>query len=86
MVQLYLDGRRIASWAEGEAKIAELASMGKEIELRDEAGKPLARVVPPGPLSVDDAFLSPSPSEIDRIIREESWMTLSEFATKQGWK
>jgi hypothetical protein len=77
MVELYVSGRRIGSWADGERLLAGLA-IKEQIEFRDETGRTLGRFVPVDP--------SPFPyrSEIDRRCATGGGILLAEFWKKMG--
>lgn len=82
MVQLYVDGERIASWAEGESKLAEYAALGKEIEVRDEAGTTMGRIVPCGPLCPWDPTLTKE--KMDEISKRGGGVSLKELLKRIG--
>jgi hypothetical protein len=60
MVELYVGGNRIGTWAEEEHLVAELATSRQKIELRDITGRTLGRFVPTEPSPFPDR------AEIDR--------------------
>ena len=78
MLELYVSGNRIGTWAEAENLIAGLASLRQKIELRDETGRTLGQIVP--------AELSPFPdrAEIDRRCTAGGGIPLAEFWKKMG--
>jgi hypothetical protein len=78
MVELYVSGHRIGSWAEAEQFVEKLATTGQKIELRDESGKTLGRFVPVDPSPFPDR------SEIDRRCAAGGGVFLSEFWKKMG--
>jgi hypothetical protein len=84
MVVLYVGGNRIGTWAESEQRVAELAARNQEIELRDETGKVLGRVVPE-PADDPDWVKAITPEEIERRMAGE-FITLDEMKKRQGWE
>jgi hypothetical protein len=83
MVMLYVSGKKVGTWAESEKLIAELSSAKQEIELRDENGKLLGRVVPvQEPICPWDPSITEA--EIERRMNEPGAMTLAEFWKKMG--
>ena len=77
MVELYVSGRRIGSWADGEQLLTKLA-ITEQIEFRDETGRTLGRIVPVGTSPFPDR------SEIDRRCAAGGGMPLAEFWKKMG--
>jgi hypothetical protein len=77
MVELFVSGRRIGSWADGERLLAGLAGT-EQIELRDETGRTLGRFVPVDPSPFPDR------SEIDRRCSNGGGIPLAEFWKKMG--
>jgi hypothetical protein len=78
MVELYVSGHRIGSWAEAEHLLADFAARQQKIELRDETGRTLGRFVPVEPSPFPDR------SEIDRRCAAGGGITLAEFWKKMG--
>jgi hypothetical protein len=85
MVTLYVRGQRV-SWAEAEKALAETPAGVNEIELRNDAGRILARVLPESLARADDPdwVKAITPEEIERRLAEP-FMTLEEFKKQQGW-
>lgn len=77
MVELYVSGRRIGSWADAEQLLAKWAAT-EQIELRDETGRTLGRFVPVAPSPFPDR------SEIDRRCAAGGGIPLAEFWKKMG--
>lgn len=82
MIALYVGGAKIGTWAEAEKLLPEFAAQGKEVELRDDAGRLISRVVPPEPLCPWDPSLTRE--EIDRRVAAGGGMSLAEFWKKMG--
>lgn len=83
MVALYVKGQKVGTWADSEQLVSQLAKDPREVELRDETGKLIARIVPAAePLCPWDPTLTKE--EIDRRIAEGGGMTLKEFWKKMG--
>jgi hypothetical protein len=76
MVELYVGGNRIGSWAEAEHLLLEWATKKQNIELRDETGRTLGRFVPADPF--------PDRAEIDRRCAAGGGIPLKEFWRKLG--
>jgi hypothetical protein len=76
MVEVYVSGNRIGTWAEAEHLVAELAAKREKIELRDETGRTLGRFVPA------DSF--PDRNEIDRRCAAGGGIALAEFWKRMG--
>ncbi len=62
MIEIYVGGNRMGTWAEGERLVAELAASGQKFELRDENIRILGKFVPAEP------YLFPDRAEIDRRV------------------
>jgi hypothetical protein len=82
MVVLYVGGERVGTWAESEHRLAEFAARQVEVELRDESGKSLGRIVPTEPLCPWDPNLTKE--ELDRRVAAGGGMPLAEFWKKMG--
>ena len=78
MVELYVGGHRVGSWAESERIILDIARKRQPIELRDETGKTIGHVVPAEPSPFPDR------AEIDRRCAAGGGIPLSEFWKKMG--
>ena len=81
MVVLYVGGERVGTWAESEHRLAEFVARQVEVELRDETGKYLGRIVPE-PLVPWEPDVTRE--ELDRRAAEGGGMTLAEFWKKMG--
>ena len=77
MVELYVRGRRIGSWADGEHLLEGLA-ITEQVEFSDETGRTFGRFVP-----VDQSPF-PDRSEIDRRCATGGGIPLAEFWKKMG--
>jgi hypothetical protein len=73
MVDLYVGGNRIGTWAEAEHIVANLATSRQKIELRDETGRTLGRFVPADPSPFPDR------AEIDRRCAAGGGIPLADF-------
>lgn len=84
MVMLYIKGQKVGPWAESEKVVSDLATKPREMELRDETGRLIARLIPAGnePLCPWDPTLTKE--EINRRMTEPGAMTLAEFWKKMG--
>jgi hypothetical protein len=82
MVTLYVAGQKVGTWAESEQRVAELAARNQEIELRDETGKVIGRVVPPEPICPWDPTLTRE--ELDRRSAAGGGIPLTEFWKRMG--
>ena len=84
MVMLYVKGQKIGPWADAEKLVSELANNPREMELRDESGKLLARLIPAAadPLCLWDPTVTKE--EIDRRVAAGGGTTLAEFWKKMG--
>ena len=78
MVELYVSGHRIESWAEAEHLVAEWANNRQNIEVRDETGRTLGRFVPVEPSPFPDK------SEIDSRCAAGGGIPLAECWKKMG--
>ncbi len=78
MVELYVSGNRIGTWAEAEHLVAELATMRQSIEVRDETGRTLGQFIPAEPSPFPDRV------EIDRRCAAGGGIPLAEFWKKMG--
>jgi hypothetical protein len=76
MVELYVGGHRIGSWADAEYLLAELATRRQKIEIRDETGRTLGSFVPVDPF--------PDQPEIERRCAAGGGIPLAEFWKKMG--
>jgi len=87
MVTMYVDGKAVGVWLEPEALCAELAR-SRQIELRDDSGKVLGRVIPePAPIPSEplvpwDATITRE--ELDRRAAEPGF-SLEEMRKRLGW-
>jgi hypothetical protein len=84
MVVLYVGGNRIGTWAESEQRVAELTARNQEIELRDETGKVLGRVVP-GPVDDPDWVKEITPEEVERRMADPG-LPFEEVKKRLGWE
>jgi hypothetical protein len=84
MVAFYVGGQKVA-WSEVEKVFANVANETRRIELRNDAGAVLARIVPETPAREDD------PDWVKAITPEETarrlagpFMTLEEYRKQEG--
>jgi hypothetical protein len=84
MVTLYVGGQKVA-WADAEKVFANPPAGVRDIELRDDDGKLLARVVPERAAEDPDWVKAITPEEIERRMAGP-FMTLDEFRKQQGWE
>ncbi|HET6575497.1 MAG TPA: hypothetical protein VFG68_17980 [Fimbriiglobus sp.] len=82
MVTLYVAGQPVGTWAESEQRVAELAAQNLEIELRDETGKVIGRVIPPEPIIPWHPEMTRE--DIDRMIAQGGGVPLAEFWKRMG--
>ena len=84
MVMLYIKGQKVGPWAESEKIVSDLVNNPREMELRDETGKLIARLIPAAdePLCPWDPTITKE--EINRRIAEGGGTTLAEFWKKMG--
>jgi len=83
MVTLYVGGQKVA-WADAEKVFAESVAGSRPIELRNDAGKIIARVVPePVALAPDDPdwVKAITPEEIERRLAGP-FLTLDEYRAR----
>jgi hypothetical protein len=81
MVMLYVAGKPVGTWAEGEKLLPDFAAKRIEVELRDEAGKSLGRIVPAEPLCPWDPTLTRE--ELDRRAAKGG-TSLADFWKRMG--
>jgi hypothetical protein len=87
MVTLYVGGQKVA-WADAEKLFANLPGGARDIELRNDDGKVVARVAPQSiaPLADDPDWVKAiTPEEIERRMAGP-FMTLDEFKQQQDQK
>jgi hypothetical protein len=84
MVALYVGGQKVA-WSDAERVFANVANETRRIELRNDAGTVLARIVPETPTREDD------PDWVKAITPEDTarrlagpFMTLEEYRKQEG--
>lgn len=82
MIVLYVGGTKVGTWAEAERLLPEYAAQGKEVELRDDAGKLICRAVPPEPICPWEPSLTAA--DFDRMSAEGGGMSLAEFWKRMG--
>jgi len=80
MVTLYVGGQKIA-WADAEKVVAESVARSHPIELRNDAGKVIARVVPEP--DEPDWVKGITPEEIERR-QAGPFLTLDEYRARAG--
>lgn len=89
MVTLFANGRKVGTLADDEALVAELAANPREIELRDDTGKVLARVIPEPALNPSEPLIPWEPDitreEIERRMAEPG-LTFEEVKKRLGWE
>ncbi len=87
MVTLYVGGQKV-SWTEAERLLSASSPQVSDIELRNDAGKVLARVVPEpvAPAQDDPDWVKAiTPEEIERRMAEP-FFTLEEAKKRLGWE
>jgi len=88
MVSLYIEGRKLGTWAEAEKLFAE-KTVTSAIEFRDDAGTLLGRYVPERNSTPSEPLIPWDPSitraDIERIKKEPGY-TFEEMKTILGWK
>ena len=88
MVTLYVGGRKVGTLDDSQALVAELVANPREIELRDDTGKVLARVIPEPAVKLGEPLVPWDPSitkeELDRRANEPG-LTIDEVRKRLGW-
>lgn len=85
MVTLYVGGQKVA-WSDAEKVLASRTTGGREIELRNDEGKVLARVVPERPAAEDPDWVKAiTPEEIERRLAEPGF-TFEEVKKRLVWE
>ena len=82
MVTLYVGGNRVGTVADLERLLPEFHAKRIEVELRDDAGTPLGRIVPPEPLCPWNPSLTRA--DLDRMQAEGGGIPLAEFWKRMG--
>ena len=82
MVSIFVDGKKVGSWAEAEAAFA-AAARTQSVEFRDESGSVIATSIPAA-----EPIIPWEPTatrqEIERRKREPG-LTFEEVKQRQGW-
>jgi hypothetical protein len=76
MVEVFVAGNRVGTWAEAQSIVPDLAVKKQEIEIRDETGRTLGWFVPADPF--------PDDAELERRFAEGGGIPLADFWTKMG--
>lgn len=89
MVMLYVGGKKVGALEDVERLLAELAATRQKVELRNEAGQPIAVLTPTPPLDPNEPLVPWDPSitaeEIERRLAEPGY-TFEEVKKKLGWE
>ena len=85
MVTLYVGGQKVA-WADAEKVFANPSAGASEIELRNDDGEVIARVVPKAAAAEDPDWVKAiTPEEIERRMAEPGY-TFEEVKKQLGWE
>lgn len=84
MVALYVGGMKV-EWAEAAKRFADPSAESESIELRDDAGKVVARVRLEFAENDPDWVKAITPEEIERRMAEPSY-TFEELKKRLGWE
>ena len=88
MVTLYANGRKVGTLDDNQALVTELVANPREIELRDDAGRVLARVIPEPVLNPNEPLVPWDPTltreELDRRAAEPG-LTIDDVRKRLGW-
>jgi hypothetical protein len=84
MVTLYVGGQKV-EWADAAKRFADRSAEGQQIELRDDAGKVVARVKIEFAENDPDWVKAITPEEIERRMAEPGF-TFEEVKKRLGWE
>lgn len=84
MVALYVGGKKV-EWAEAAKRFADPSAESESIELRDDAGKVVARVRLEFAENDPDWVKAITPEEIERRMAEPGY-TFEELKKRLGWE
>jgi hypothetical protein len=82
MVTLYVGGQKV-SWADAERVLAEPAALAGRVELRNDAGRVVARLVSEPPADDPDWEAAITPEETQRRMAGP-FLTLDEYRKQAG--
>ncbi len=82
MVALYVGGNKVGTVSDLEKLLPGFVAARAEVELRDDAGTTLARIVPPEPLCPWNPSLTRQ--DLDRMHAQGGGISLAEFWKRMG--
>ncbi len=89
MVALYVGGQKIGPLADLEKLLPEIRANGKNVEIRDENGFSMAKILPNAELDPNEPLVPWDPTitreELDRRAAEPG-MTFEEVRKRLGWE
>jgi hypothetical protein len=84
MVVLYVGGKPVGALPDADNVLSSLAAKGQEAEVRDEAGTPLGKFVPPGDEPLCPWYPQLTRADLDRMSAEGGGVPPAEFWTRMG--